>query len=179
MIWDTVTGCQTDPAIVLGVPATIPATASSGCSCPTRRRTPSAPTWPRRRHVLLCRGFGANTTVAGRSPCAAIVWLESTKTEGQPEVLRAGCGADAVRNRCTRRLRCASRDRAGGSSPRLRVAPPDLSPRYVVTMLRLHVHELTAFVGRVFLALTADDPRRQDCQRCLEDLGEGVVPSQT
>jgi hypothetical protein len=65
------------------------------------------------------------------------------------------------------------------TSPRLRVAPPDLSPRYVVTMLRLHVHELTAFVGRVFLALTADDPRRQDCQRCLEDLGEGVVPSQT
>jgi hypothetical protein len=65
------------------------------------------------------------------------------------------------------------------TSPRLRVAPPDPSRRYVVTMLRLHVHELTASVGRVFLALSADDARRDDCRRCLEDLGEGVMPSQT
>jgi hypothetical protein len=64
------------------------------------------------------------------------------------------------------------------SSPRVRVAPPDPSPRHVVTMLRLHAHALVRFVGRVFEALGVDDPRRQDCQRCLEDLGEGVVPSQ-
>jgi hypothetical protein len=62
--------------------------------------------------------------------------------------------------------------------PRLRVVPPDPSPRYVVTMLRLHAHELTAFVGRVFLALPEDDARRRDCRRCLEDLGEGVMPSE-
>jgi hypothetical protein len=59
--------------------------------------------------------------------------------------------------------------------PKIRVTPPDPSPRYVVTMLRLHAHALVAFLGGVFESLSVDDAKRRDCQRCLEDLGDSVA----
>ena len=60
-------------------------------------------------------------------------------------------------------------------SPKIRAAPPDPSPHYVVTMLRLHAHELVTFLGGVFDALSADDAKRRDCRRCLDDLGDSIA----
>jgi hypothetical protein len=59
-------------------------------------------------------------------------------------------------------------------SPRLRVVPPDPSPRHVVTMLLLHAHELVTFVENTFDALPSMDPGRQACAECLDDLGDAL-----
>src|SRR5262245_49257067 len=62
-------------------------------------------------------------------------------------------------------------------SPRVRVVMPDPSPRYVVAMLRMHAHELVTFVGAAAAALPVDDPKRRECQTCLDDLDNGIVIS--
>jgi hypothetical protein len=62
-------------------------------------------------------------------------------------------------------------------SPRVRIVPADPSPRYIVNMLRLHAYDLLTFVGSALEALPANDARRRDCGRCLDDLDEAIKRS--
>jgi hypothetical protein len=59
-------------------------------------------------------------------------------------------------------------------SPRVRAAPPDPTPRYVVAMLRLHAQELLTSLAAMLDALPKDDPGRRACQQCLDDVDGGV-----
>lgn len=59
-------------------------------------------------------------------------------------------------------------------SPRIRVVPPSPAPHYAVDMLGLQAQELLQALATALDALPGDDPRRRECQRCLDDLEEGV-----
>jgi hypothetical protein len=52
--------------------------------------------------------------------------------------------------------------------------PTSGAPRYAIDMLPVQINELIEFVDATYRALAAHDPRRQICERCLDDIERSI-----
>jgi hypothetical protein len=59
-------------------------------------------------------------------------------------------------------------------TPRLDRDPTSGAPRYATDILPVQINELIEFVDGTYRALAAHDPRRQVCERCLEDIERSI-----